>query len=93
MKRLKCPPAIAQFMEPLDKNDTNEVIKILLKYSPETKKEKKERLQKEAQNEVQGKKQKKKKLKKKRKNQHKLRCITLLNLHLVYIWYGLELIY
>lgn len=60
MKRLKCPPAIAQFMEPLDKNDTNEVIKILLKYSPETKKEKKERLQKEAKNEVQGKKDKKK---------------------------------
>lgn len=60
MKRLKCPPAIAQFMDPLDKGDMNTVFKILQKYAPETKKEKMERLKKEAQSEVKGKKEKKK---------------------------------
>jgi len=48
MKRLKCPPALAQFFDPLDKDETNKIFKILEKYTPETKKEKKERLKNEA---------------------------------------------
>ena len=48
MKRLKCPPALAQFFDPLDKDDSSKLFKILEKYAPETKKEKKERLKNEA---------------------------------------------
>ena len=48
MKRLKCPPALAQFFDPLDKDTFKKIFKLLQKYSPESKKEKKERLQKEA---------------------------------------------
>jgi large subunit ribosomal protein L7Ae len=59
LRRLKCPPAIAQFFSPLDKPTTNKVINILKKYSPETRKEKKERLKKIAENEVKDKKGKK----------------------------------
>jgi large subunit ribosomal protein L7Ae len=55
MRRLKCPPAIAQFFDPLDKDNVNKVCKILEKYAPETRKEKKERLEKEAKNQVEGK--------------------------------------
>ena len=51
MKRLKCPPAIAQFFEPLDKDATNKLFRILEKYTPETKKEKRERLKNEAKEE------------------------------------------
>ena len=51
IKRLKCPPALAQFFEPLDKDATNKLFKILEKYTPETKKEKKERLKNEAKEE------------------------------------------
>ena len=51
MKRLKCPPALAQFFDPLDKDETNKIFKILEKYTPETKKEKKERLKNEAKEE------------------------------------------
>ena len=58
VKRLKCPPALAQFFDPLDKDTTNKVCKILEKYAPETKKEKKERLQNEAKDKVQDKKKK-----------------------------------
>lgn len=54
LKRLKCPPAIAQFFTTLDKSTTNQAMNLLKKYSPETKKEKKERLQTEAQNKVKG---------------------------------------
>ena len=54
LKRLKCPPAIAQFFTTLDKSTTNQAMDLLKKYSPETKKEKKERLQTEAQNKVKG---------------------------------------
>ena len=60
MKRLKCPPALAQFFEPLDKDTCKKVYKVLEAYSPETKKEKKERLQKEAENKAKDKKDKKK---------------------------------
>jgi large subunit ribosomal protein L7Ae len=55
MKRLKCPPALAQFFEPLDKDESNKLFKILEKYAPETKKEKKERLKNEAKEKVKGK--------------------------------------
>lgn len=54
LKRLKCPPAIAQFFKPLDKEATNKICNILQKYAPETKKEKKERLKGEAKNKVKG---------------------------------------
>ena len=55
MKRLKCPPALAQFYEPLDKDESNKLFKILEKYAPETKKEKKERLKNDAKEKVKGK--------------------------------------
>ena len=58
MKRLKCPPALAQFFDPLDKDTTKKVYKALEKYTPETKKEKKERLEKEAKEQVKDKKNK-----------------------------------
>ncbi len=61
MKRLKCPPALAQFFDPLDKDTTKKVYKALEKYTPETKKEKKERLEKEAKEQVKDKKNKKEK--------------------------------
>ena len=68
MKRLKCPPALAQFFDPLDKDTTKKVYKALEKYTPETKKEKKERLKKEAKDQVKDKKEKDKK--KMEKNQY-----------------------
>ena len=58
MKRLKCPPALAQFFDPLDKNEFKRIFKILEKYSPETKKEKKERLQNEAKDQMKSDKKK-----------------------------------
>ena len=61
MKRLKCPPAIAQFFEPLDKDTCKKVFKILESYVPETKKEKKERLKNEAKDQEKGKQKDKKK--------------------------------
>ena len=61
MKRLKCPPALAQFFDPLDKDTTKKVYKALENYTPETKKEKKERLKKEAKDQVKDKKAKDKK--------------------------------
>ena len=61
MKRLKCPPALAQFFDPLDKDACKKVFKILEKYAPETKKEKKERLQNAAKEKVKDKKGKEKK--------------------------------
>ena len=60
MKRLKCPPALAQFFDPLDKDTTKKVYKALENYTPETRKEKKERLKKEAKDQVKDKKDKKK---------------------------------
>ena len=60
MKRLKCPPALAQFFEPLDKDTCKKVYKALEKYVPETKKEKKERLKNAAQEQEKGKKKDKK---------------------------------
>jgi len=43
-KRLKVPPAIAQFGHTLDKNTATQLFKLLNKYRPETKQEKKARL-------------------------------------------------
>jgi large subunit ribosomal protein L7Ae len=42
--RLKVPPAINQFSQTLDKNTAIEAFKLLLKYKPESKKERKARL-------------------------------------------------
>ena len=61
MKRLKCPPALAQFFDPLDKDTCKKVYKALEKYTPETKKEKKERLKNAAKDQEKGKKNKKEK--------------------------------
>jgi len=43
-KRLKVPPAIAQFNTAVDKNTATSIFKLMKKYQPETKSEKKERL-------------------------------------------------
>jgi len=43
-KRLKVPPAIAQFEHTLDKNTATQLFKLLNKYRPETKQEKKARI-------------------------------------------------
>jgi len=48
MQRLKVPPTIAQFNNTIDKNQTSKLLKLLAKYSPETRQDKKERLKKEA---------------------------------------------
>merc|ERR1712087_47108 len=48
MQRLKVPPTIAQFQHTVDKNQTSKLLKLLGKYSPETKSDKKDRLKKEA---------------------------------------------
>ena len=60
MKRLKCPPALAQFFDPLDKRTSREVYKALEKYTPETRKEKKKRLENEAKEQAKDKKDKNK---------------------------------
>ena len=74
MKRLKCPPALAQFFEPLDKDTSKKVYKALEKYTPETKKEKKERLEKEAKEQVKDKKDKKENKNKEGKKPITLKC-------------------
>jgi len=48
LQRLKVPPALNQFQKTIDKNQASQLLKLLSKYKPETKKEKKDRLQKEA---------------------------------------------
>ncbi|ORX36402.1 ribosomal protein L7Ae [Kockovaella imperatae] len=47
-KRLKVPPAIAQFSHTLDKNTATQLFQLLNKYKPESKQEKKARLLSEA---------------------------------------------
>ena len=44
MMRLKSPPALNQFTQTVDKNQAATLLKLLAKYSPETRKEKKDRL-------------------------------------------------
>merc|ERR1712178_588040 len=48
MMRLKVPAPLHIFSNTLERDESNKVMKILSKYSPETKSEKKERLQIEA---------------------------------------------
>ena len=59
LRRLKVPAPIAQFFNPLDKATTSQLIKILRKYSPETRKQKADRLKTTAKNEAKDKKNKK----------------------------------
>jgi hypothetical protein len=47
-QRLKCPPAIAQFSQVLDKNTATQLFRLLNKYKGETKQEKKVRLEAKA---------------------------------------------
>merc|ERR1712187_1004947 len=44
LQRLKVPPTINQFSQTIDKNESGKLIKLLTKYSPETRKEKTQRL-------------------------------------------------
>lgn len=48
LQRLKVPPALNQFNKTVDKNQASELLKLLVKYRPETKDAKKERLEKTA---------------------------------------------
>merc|ERR1711908_34260 len=48
MQRLKVPPTINQFSQTLEKNQTAKLLKLLAKYTPETKTEKATRLKAEA---------------------------------------------
>lgn len=48
LRRLKVPPAINQFNNVLDRTTRNEVLKLVKKYAPETRKERSERLNKVA---------------------------------------------
>lgn len=52
--RLRVPPAINQFTYTLERNQAYNLYKLLMKYRPESKKEKKERLQKEAEERAKG---------------------------------------
>jgi len=51
MQRLKVPPTINQFTQTVEKNQAAKLLKLLSKYSPETRAEKKDRLKKEAEGE------------------------------------------
>merc|ERR1711937_872399 len=44
LKRLKSPPAVNQFNSTIDKNQASQLLRLLKKYSPETKELKKQRL-------------------------------------------------
>jgi len=59
LRRLKVPPAIAQFFNTLDKSTTSSLFKYLSKYSPETRKQKKDRLHSLAKKQTEGGKAKK----------------------------------
>lgn len=48
LRRLKVPSAIAQFFAPLDKPTTSQLLKILQKYAPETRREKMDRIRQSA---------------------------------------------
>ena len=48
LQRLKVPPAINQFSKAIDKNQAAELLKLLVKYRPETKEAKAERIEKVA---------------------------------------------
>ena len=74
MKRLKCPPAIAQFFDPLDRDTCNKLFKVLESYVPETRKQKKARLAEEAKKEGENKDKKNKKEKKNGQKPITLKC-------------------
>jgi large subunit ribosomal protein L7Ae len=61
LQRLKIPPGLNQFSNTIDKNQASQLLKLLTKYSPETKKSKKTRLIKEAEEKAKSKKDDKKK--------------------------------
>ena len=44
LKRLKSPPAVNQFNVAIDKNQASQLLRLMKKYSPETKEAKKQRL-------------------------------------------------
>jgi large subunit ribosomal protein L7Ae len=47
-RRLKIPPALHQFQRVLDRSTRNEVLKLLKKYTPETRKQRRDRVKKAA---------------------------------------------
>merc|ERR1719265_2058254 len=48
LKRLKSPPAVNQFNSTIDKNQASQLLRLLKKYSPETKEQKQQRVLGEA---------------------------------------------
>merc|ERR1719514_38520 len=57
LKRLKSPPAVNQFNSSIDKNQASQLLRLLQKYSPETKEQKQQRLLGEAKAKKEGKEQ------------------------------------
>lgn len=55
LQRLKVPPSINQFNHGIDKNQASQLLRLMGRYKPESKKEKTERLQQMAKNKVDGK--------------------------------------
>merc|ERR1719213_404525 len=55
LKRLKSPPAVNQFNSTIDKNQAAQLLRLLKKYSPETKEQKQQRLLAEAKAQATGK--------------------------------------
>merc|ERR1719465_146605 len=54
LKRLKSPPAINQFNSCIDKNQASQLLRLLKKYSPETKEQKKQRIMEKAKAQAKG---------------------------------------
>jgi large subunit ribosomal protein L7Ae len=54
LRRLKVPAVLAQFFNPLDKSTTNQLVKLLQKYSPETRQQKTDRIQQKAKDQAQN---------------------------------------
>lgn len=57
LRRLKVPGIIAQFFNPLDKQTTNQLVKLLQKYAPETRQQKYDRIQQKAKEQANNNKQ------------------------------------
>jgi len=55
LQRLKVPPSLNQFNNGIDKNQASQLLRLMGRYKPESKKEKEERLQEMAKNKVDGK--------------------------------------
>jgi len=58
LRRLKVPGVIAQFFNPLDKSTTNQLMKLLAKSAPETRKEKFDRIRQKAKDQAKNKNEK-----------------------------------